>query len=86
MKKATPPPHILESYAANKSSQIAIATRANEVEQAKQQAQAARELYESIRDNPNYVLLKAIESGKINFWVLPNENNLNLTAPNPPQQ
>ena len=28
-------------------------------------------------------LLKAIESGKINFWVLPEDAGLNLTAPSP---
>ena len=27
------------------------------------------------------VLLKAIESGKINFWVLPDDGGVNLTAP-----
>lgn len=83
VKKATPPGNILDAYAANKSSQIAILTRTNEVEQAKQQALAARQLFEGIKDNPNYVLLKAIESGKINFWVLPNDTNLTLQGPSP---
>jgi hypothetical protein len=29
----------------------------------------------------DYVLLRAIESGKISFWVLPSDSGVTLTAP-----
>jgi hypothetical protein len=29
----------------------------------------------------DYVLLKAIESGKIDFWVLPKDSGVTLTTP-----
>ena len=31
-----------------------------------------------------YVLLKAIESGKISFWVLPSDSGVTLQAPSLP--
>lgn len=81
IKGVTVPDNIRSQYEANKASALAIQTKTNEVEQAKQQALAAAELNKAISNNPNYVLLKAIESGKITFWVLPSGNNFTLQTP-----
>ena len=81
LKKVEAPQNIRDNYAAVKASQIAIQQKQNEVAQAQQQAAAAAALNAAISNNPNYVLLKAIESGKITFWVLPSGNNFTLQTP-----
>lgn len=78
------PQGIRDNYQGVKASQIAVDQKRFEVEQAKLQADAARELNAAINNNPNYVLLKAIESGKISFWVLPQGQA--LTLPTQPAQ
>lgn len=83
IKSATPPPEVVKRYNDVKQSALMIQTRANEVKQAQEQARAAAALQQAIRGNPNYVLLKAIESGQIKFWVLPG-NGANLTLPASP--
>lgn len=64
----------------NRAAELKVVQRQAEVDQAKKQAEAAEALKAAIADNPAYVLLKAIESGSIKFWVLPS-NGTNLTLP-----
>lgn len=86
VKSVTPPPSIVAEYEKNRASQIAIQTKANEVEQRKLEAQAISELNEALEaSGPSYVLLRAIEEGGIDFWVIPGETGLTLpTVPNAP--
>lgn len=77
----TIPDGIKAQFDANRQAALAVQQKNSEVEQAKKQAEAAAALNAAIANNPNYVLLKAIESGKITFWVLPQGSNYTLQGP-----
>lgn len=86
LKKPTLPEGIVGQLQAVQESLIAIDTKKNEVEQANLQAQAIDKLNKALSSAQSadaYVLLKAIESGKINFWVIPQGGNLTLQTPTP---
>lgn len=84
VKSVTPPANIVAEYEMNRASQIAIQTKANEVEQRKLEAEAIRELNAALEAaGQNYVLLRAIEEGKITFWIVPSGSDLALTTPPP---
>ena len=55
-----------------------IVTKQNEIKQREAEAQAIRALGLT---GDQYGMLKAIESGKINFWVLPNNGGVTITGP-----
>lgn len=76
------PEDLKSQFQANRAAELKVVQRQAEVDQATKQAEAAQALKAAIADNPSYVLLKAIESGKITFWVLP-QNGSNLTLPTP---
>ena len=59
------------------------ATKTNEVEQRKKEADAINALTAAGVPANLYPLIKAIESGKIPFWVIPNNLGLTLTTPTP---
>ena len=61
-------------------SETLVQVRQNEVRQAELQAQAIKKLTAKEHLTPEYVTLKAIESGKITFWVL-NGQDVNLSVP-----
>lgn len=85
IKSVTIPSEIAAEYEENRASQIAIQTKANEVEQRILEARAIEELNRALEAaGQNYVLLRAIESGKINFWVVPSDTGLALTTPEVP--
>lgn len=73
------------AFAKRREAEIAIQTERNKVEQARQQAEAIRVLNRELQRSGNsylYVLLEAIKSGKIDFWVLPSDSKgLTLQAP-----
>lgn len=82
IKKVSVPDNIADSYEQNAKSLIDVQTKANEVAQRRQEALAIKELNQALETaGENYVLLKAVESGKINFWVLPSNSNLTLPTP-----
>lgn len=76
------PDSVAKAYADNRTSQVQIATKENEVLQREAEARGIRALSDALAvAGDNYVLIKAIESGKINFWVLPSDGNLTLPTP-----
>jgi regulator of protease activity HflC (stomatin/prohibitin superfamily) len=78
------PEVVKAAFESNRTSEIAVKTRQNEIAQREAEAAAITKLNDALAKNgENYVLLKAIESGKINFWVLPQNSNLTLRTPNP---
>jgi regulator of protease activity HflC (stomatin/prohibitin superfamily) len=78
------PQPVIDSFISNRTSQIAVQTEANKVEQAKQQALAIREVSKALAQaGPNYALLQAVQSGKVQFWVVPQGSNLTLQTPPP---
>lgn len=75
IKKIELPDDVVRAFEASRTSEISITQRENE-------AKAIEALSEGLaKGGSNYVLLKAIESGKIGFWVLPSEGGLTLQTP-----
>jgi len=87
LKKPSLPDAVVARYSDVQQSLIAIQTKQNEVVQAKLQAEAIDELNKALSSAQSanaYVLLKAIESGKISFWVIPS-GDTGLTLQTPPK-
>ena len=84
VKAATLPEEVVAAFRRNRTSEIEIETKENEVRQAEFQAQAIERLAAALKNaGPSYVLLKAIESGRITFWVIPQNGGPGLTIPGP---
>lgn len=82
IKRTDIPESVAAAFESNKTSEVLIGTRENEVIQREQEAKGIAALAEALeRSGPAYVLLKAIESGQINFWVLPDDGSIDITAP-----
>jgi hypothetical protein len=79
IKHITLPPEVVAAYERNRTSEIEIQTKRNEVEQRRLEAESIRVLNEALAEaGDQYVLLKAIESGQITFWVIPEGTSLTL--------
>ena len=75
IKKIDIPDSVKAAFEAKSNAQIAVETR-------QQEALGIDALNDALaKAGENYVLLKAIESGKISFWVLPSDSGLTLQAP-----
>jgi hypothetical protein len=82
IKKVDIPEDVAASFEDNRTSQIKVQTRQNEIQQRAAEAEAIKALNEGLAEaGMPYVMLKAIESGKVSFWVLPSEGGVTLQAP-----
>jgi regulator of protease activity HflC (stomatin/prohibitin superfamily) len=78
IKKADIPKEVVQAFQDNRTSEVQILTKQNEIQQREAEAQAIAALNISGQD---YVLLRGIESGQIKFWVVPSGNGVTLQAP-----
>lgn len=84
VKRIDIPESVAAAFESNRTSEVLITTKENEVRQREQEAKAIAAINAALQQNSRaYVLLKAIESGTINFWVIPEGNDVDLTAPEP---
>jgi regulator of protease activity HflC (stomatin/prohibitin superfamily) len=77
IKSADIPKDVAKAFQDNRTSEVQILTKQNEVQQREAEAQAISSLNISGED---YVLLRGIESGQIKFWVVPANSGLALQA------
>lgn len=83
IKRADIPKSVADAYEQVRVSEVKIATRKNEILQREAEAKGIDAINAALQEGGQaYVLLKAIESGKINFWVLPSDGGVSLTTPN----
>ena len=75
IKNADAPKDLVKAFQDNRTSEVQILTKQNEIQQREAEAQAISALNISGED---YVLLRGVESGQIKFWVVPANNGLTL--------
>jgi regulator of protease activity HflC (stomatin/prohibitin superfamily) len=78
IKKADPPKSVVAALETQRNAQIAVVTEQQNTQRRAIEAEGIRQLEASGVSGSDYVLLKGIEAGKINFWVIPNGNGLTL--------
>ena len=82
IKKVDIPPDVVKAFQDNRTSQIQVLTSQNQIAQREAEAAAIEALNAGLAQaGMPYVLLRAIESGKITFWVLPSDTGLTLESP-----
>jgi regulator of protease activity HflC (stomatin/prohibitin superfamily) len=77
IKAADVPKDVVKAFQDNRTSEVQILTKQNEIQQREAEAQAISALNISGQD---YVLLRGIESNQIKFWVVPADSGLALQA------
>lgn len=78
IKAVNIPSSVAQAFQDNRTSGIQILTKQNEIAQRQAEAQSIAALGMT---GDQYDMLKAVESGKINFWVLPNNGGVTITGP-----
>jgi hypothetical protein len=79
IKKVDVPKSVAQAFQDNRTSEIQILTKQNQIAQREAEATAIRALGLT---GEEYVKLKAVEAGKTNFWILP--GGANVTIPSNP--
>jgi hypothetical protein len=75
VKQIDIPQTVADAFVKERAAQVQVAQR-------KAEAEGIAELNRQLAiAGQNYVLLKAIESGKVTFWVVPSDSGLALTTP-----
>ena len=81
IKKIDIPDDVVQAFKDNQTSLIQVQTSQNEIAQREAEASAIEALNRGLaKGGMNYVMLKAIESGKISFWVLPSDSGVTLNT------
>ena len=81
IRHVTIPDEVKKAFESNRTSEIAIVTRENEVKQAELEAEAIAKRQEALEScGQTCILYEAIQSGGITFWVIP-DGQTNLTIP-----
>ena len=82
IKKIDIPPAVQQAFQDNRTSQIQVLTAQNTIAQRAAESQAIQALNVGLSQaGMPYVLLRAIETGSISFWVLPSDAGLTLQVP-----
>jgi SPFH domain/Band 7 family protein len=82
VKQIDIPSSVVNAFVAVRTSGIQIQVMQNQIKQRQAEAAGIAALNSALSvAGENYVLLKAIESGNINFWVLPSGAGNSLTLP-----
>jgi len=82
VKQIDIPSGVVTAFQNVRTSQIQIEVMKNQVLQRQEEAKGIAALNVQLRiAGQNYVLLRAIESGKINFWVLPSDSGVTIQGP-----
>ncbi len=85
IKRIDIPKNVATAFEDNRTSEVQIATKQNEVQQRTAEAEGIAALNQALAAaGENYVLLRAIESGKIDFWVIPDSSGVDLQGPTVP--
>jgi hypothetical protein len=83
-RTVTAPQAVIDAFAANRTSAIAIETARNNVQVATEEARAIRERQQALEScGQTCVLYEAIKEGGVKFWVIPSDTG--LTIPTGPQ-
>jgi regulator of protease activity HflC (stomatin/prohibitin superfamily) len=77
------PKDVVKAFQDNRTSEVQILTKQNEIQQRQAEAQAIAALNISGQD---YVLLRGIEQGQIKFWVIPQGTGVDLPPSALPSQ
>ncbi|MDQ1534321.1 MAG: hypothetical protein QOF28_2082, partial [Actinomycetota bacterium] len=82
VKQIDIPSGVVTAFQNVRTSQIQIDVMKNQVIQRQEEAKGIAALNVELRiAGTNYVLLRAIEQGKINFWVLPSNSGVTIAGP-----
>ena len=78
IKKIEIPESVVQAFERNRTSEIEVLTKQNEIAQRAAEAESIQQLANVGIDGEDYVLIKAIESGQVKFWVVPSDSGLSL--------
>jgi hypothetical protein len=81
LRRIDVPDTLRQELLANKESAVRVETKANEVKQAEQEAQAIQKRQQALQGCQVCILYEAIKAGSIDFWVIPSGNELTLQTP-----
>jgi hypothetical protein len=81
IKAVSIPKSVALAFQQQRTSAILVEVKQNEIQQSEAEAQSVRDLAAAGLSGQDYVLKKAIEAGKINLWVVPQNGSFAITSP-----